>query len=180
MVAILALLVAGLLRSHAEILRQLHELGARRDRPIHDRPVDAPVELRPAPIGAPAAHDLVGETPDGEAIALGVAGAGHHTLLAFLSSGCATCHEFWQAFASPGRLGLLPGTRLVAVTRGVEAESVTAVRAVAPPNLTVVMSTQGWNDYARPRLALFRAGRWTGQRGRGRRNGNQLVPGPAA
>jgi hypothetical protein len=152
-VALLAFLVVGLLKSHAEILRQLHELGQGRDgiepaaQPfIGERSLDA---------GASLAHDLIGETPDGEAVAIGVAGAAHHTLVAFLSSGCATCTEFWGAFGRPTTLGLPPRTRLIVVTRGPEAESVTAIRDVAPADLTVVMSTQGWENYAIPGSPYF-------------------------
>jgi hypothetical protein len=151
--AMLTFLVVGLLKSHAEILRQFHELGQGRDA----------TEMAPQPLisGRPVgpegslAHDLIGESPDGESVAIGVAGAAHHTLVAFLSSGCATCAEFWGALGRPDTLGLPPRTRLVAVTRGPEAESVTAIRDVAPPDLTVVMSTQGWESYAVPGSPYF-------------------------
>jgi hypothetical protein len=150
-VAILALLVLGLLRSHAEILRQLHELREGAPPPA----TDVVIRPRAAPAGSRRAHDLVGETPDGEAVAVGVVGAPHHTLLAFLSSGCATCTEFWAAFAAPDRLALPPATRLVVATRGVEAESVSAIRKEAPADLTVVMSTAGWESYAVPGSPYF-------------------------
>ncbi len=151
-VAMLAFLVVGLLKSHAEILRQLHELAPR---PAESEfPPELPLGPRPVPVGT-RAHDLVGETPDGEAVAISVAGAAHHTLVAFLSSGCATCGEFWHAFATPDQLGLPPRTRLVVVTRGVEADSVTAIRDVAPANATVVMSTEGWESYAVPGSPYF-------------------------
>jgi hypothetical protein len=157
-VALLAFLVIGLLKSHAEILRQLHDLGVRPgspDRLDHGAALETPVPLRPLPGSSPAVRDLVGESPYGEAMALSVAGAGHHTLLAFLSSGCATCRQFWQAFATPERLGLPPDTRLVAVTRSPDAESVTAIRDEAPADLTVVMTTQGWEDYHIPGSPYF-------------------------
>src|SRR5690242_6577942 len=116
-VALLAVLVVGLLRSHAEILRRLHELGAG----IYDEEADGaastssttggvrtPVELRTRP-GVPEprsaegmvatdAHDIAGLTPLGSAAMAGVVGTGHTTLLAFLSSGCGTCADFWRAF----------------------------------------------------------------------------------
>jgi hypothetical protein len=148
-VAILAFLVVGLLRSHAEILGQLHQLG------LGGPQQDTPVELRPLSPGEAVAHDLVGETPAGETVAISVTGAAHTTLVAFLSSGCATCRQFWGAFRSPGRLGLPPNTRLVAVTRGPEAESVTAIAAEAPADLTVVMSTAVWENYRVPGSPYF-------------------------
>ncbi len=157
-VAMLSFLVVGLLKSHAEILRQLHDLGVPSDRSArfdHEAGLETPIEVRPLVSGGGLAHDLVGESPHGEAIALSVSGTDHHTLLAFLSSGCATCTEFWRSFATPQRLGLPPATRLVVVTRGPEAESVTAIRDEAPADLTVVMTSQGWADYRIPGSPYF-------------------------
>jgi hypothetical protein len=94
-----------------------------------------------------AAADLAGVGPRGQAHALRVAGTTHDTVLAFLSSGCTTCHVFWEEL----RQAALPrGTRLVIVTKGEDAESPTAVADVAPPDVTVVMSTAAWDDYAVP------------------------------
>ena len=69
-----------------------------------------------------SAPTIAGVTPRGDALAVTVAGGDHLTLLAFLSSGCATCAGFWQAFRTPGQLGLSPRTRLVVVTKGPELE----------------------------------------------------------
>lgn len=96
-IALLALLVAGLLRSHAEIIRSLHELGvdpADPGRPVPHSPSHghgdelrvAPGVPRPRTTDSVAAADLAGTSPTGDAIAVGVAGAKHDTLLAFLSS----------------------------------------------------------------------------------------------
>ena len=159
-VLILGVLVAGLLRSHAEILRSLHELGAGREDTAPRGPVDVPFEVRPGVVGpgaamGVAAADIVGVTPVDESALVSVTGAGRDTLLAFLSSGCLTCFTFWEAFA-PGRdLGLPAGTRLVVVTKGREMESPSAVRDLAPPGLTVVMSTQAWDDYGVPGSPYF-------------------------
>jgi hypothetical protein len=151
-VALLALLVAGLLRSHAMILRRLHELGAG-----VDGSVDATVDATAVPdLGLPqplsvsegrAAADLVGLGPHGEAQAVRVAGTRHDTILAFLSSGCSTCQTFWQELRN---VALPRGTRLVIVTKGAEAESPVAIAEVAPASVTVVMSSQAWDDYAVP------------------------------
>lgn len=184
-VALLGVLVIGLLRSHAEILRRLHELGAgvydERDEPetpgASDSPGttggrrrqrNAPVELRdhpdirtregvaePRPLDTPA-HDLVGTTPDGRVKAVGVVGVEHTTLLAFLSSGCGTCADFWRAFAT-GEADELPGydTRLVVVTKGVEEESPAAVAQLAPTNHVTLMSSQAFADYGVPVSPYF-------------------------
>lgn len=158
-VALLALLVVGLLRSHAEILRQLHTLGAGRQDVTPAGPAQAPFEVRPDVVGpadvtGTVAGDISGRTPDDEAALVSVSGE-HHTLLAFLSSGCLTCQNFWDAFASPATLGLPEGIRLVVVTKGAGMESESAVRGLAPPAQPVVMSTQAWDDYGVPGSPYF-------------------------
>ena len=154
-VAVLALLVAGLLRSHATILRRLHELGAGVEpaaAPAPDSDVSAPeldLDL-PQPPRVPRgrrAADIAGAGPSGEAHAIRVAGARHDTILVFLSSGCTTCHVFWDELAQDPTPG---GARLVVVTKGEDAESPAAVADLAPAGVTVVMSTQAWTDYAVP------------------------------
>ncbi len=86
---------------------------------------------------------------------MGVAGASHHTLLAFLSSGCLTCAEFWRAFADVDRLGLPSHVRPLIVTKSADGESVSAVEKLAPRQVTVVMSTQAWLDYEVPGSPYF-------------------------
>jgi hypothetical protein len=148
-VAVLALLVAGLLRSHAVILRRLHELGAGVDdtAPPPEQPPDLDLPRPPAVTEGRAAANLVGVGPRGEAQAIRVVGTRHDTVLAFLSSGCTTCHVFWNELreAVPPK-----GTRLVVVTKGAESESPAAVADVAPRGVTVVMSSQAWTDYEVP------------------------------
>ena len=150
-VALLGLLVIGLLKSHAEILRQLHELGAGRDEePGHAVPVGLP----PGGAGGGAAHDVTGRTPAGEAAVVAVVGVAHDTLLAFLSSGCLTCAGFWEALGAGGELGLPPRMRVVAVTKDPGEESEPAIRGLASGQ-TVVMSTQAWFDYEVPGSPYF-------------------------
>jgi hypothetical protein len=158
--ALLALLVAGLLRSHAEILRTFHDLGVGRDPDALARAGGAQVPVGPPTYGpvtagsATAAVDVSGVTPDGDAVVVGVVGATQPTLLAFLSSGCVTCHLFWDTFATP-KLDLPGGARLVVVARGPEAESESAVAAMAPAGVTVVMSSEAWDDYGVPGSPYF-------------------------
>jgi hypothetical protein len=146
-VAALAVLVVGLLRSHAEVLRRLHELGAG----LYDEATGPPAHAAPRGEPAGTAHDLAGVSPAGEAVAVGIVGAPRPTLLAFLSSGCATCAGFWEAFAGD-IMGDLPDrrTRLVVVTRGPEHESRSEVARLAPPGLTTVMSSAAFDDYGVP------------------------------
>jgi len=155
-VAVLTVLVAGLLRSHAVILRRLHELGGGVDgdpsRPQHHDDVagDHPDLDLPSPPavaeGRPAA-DVSGVEPRGGARAVRVAGTTHDTVLAFLTSGCTTCHAFWDELR---QIAPAQETRIVVVTKGEEAESPAAIADVAPTHLTVVMSSRAWTDYEVP------------------------------
>ncbi len=157
-VALLAVLVAGLLRSHAEILRSLHGLGV-------DLDPDAPEGAsRPAGITVPRpearaeprhAADLVGVTPTGDALSIAVVGAQHSTLIAFLTSGCSTCAEFWSAFASAARLPVPGDARLIVVTKGAEGESPGRLRKFTPRDVPVVMSSEAWAAYDVPVAPYF-------------------------
>ena len=140
---LLALLVAGLLRSHAEILRALHELGAGVDLDSSE-----PRRVAPARGGAvtgTAAVDIAGVDPHGDALAVAVAGTDHDTLLAFLSTGCDTCRPFWSALQ--GDLGL-PGVRTLVVVTDEESES--ELGRIAGPHVEVVASTAAWGAYDVP------------------------------
>jgi hypothetical protein len=165
-ILLLAVLVIGLLRSHAEILRRLHDLGA----DVYDDGRGAgaaqaaqPVAFEtaagvPEPRATPGTgvSDIAGVTPTGSSVAVGVAGADHSTLIAFLSSGCLTCQTFWEAFARED-LDDLPGrdTRLVVVTRGPEAESPDAIASLAPATVTTVLSSEAWEHYDVPVSPYF-------------------------
>jgi hypothetical protein len=154
-IVLLGLLVVGLLRSHAEILRKLHELGAGVD---PDATSTAGVTSAvPAPVRRTAAtgYDISGTTPNDEAVRIGVVGARQSTLLAFLSSGCLTCGGFWETFATTDRLAMPGGARLVIVTKGPEAESVSRVRELSPAAVPVVMSTGAWLEYKVPATPYF-------------------------
>ncbi len=171
-VLLMGVLVAGLLRSHADILKALHDLGVGVGEPGsahgHDRrgrQDSAAAGGTPVPltIGPPlpgerdstSAPTVVGVTPRGDALAVSVTGGGHLTLLAFLSSGCATCAGFWRAFQTPDRLGLPVHTRLVVVTKGPDMEIPGEVAAQTPEGLPVVMSTEAWSDYEVPGSPFF-------------------------
>ncbi|MHB1986478.1 MAG: hypothetical protein ACYCSF_00600 [Acidimicrobiales bacterium] len=177
LVLLLALLVAGLLRSHADIVRTLHEMGA----PIGDpsvSPASAPLSVgklsassgvRRSPEGmlqvgpvmpprpaASAVFDLEGLTPSGDALGVAVSGVERHTLLAFLSSGCSSCGQFWE------ELGQTPSAlpfevRPVIVTKGAEAEVPASVENLSgPPGVvSVIMSTKAWRDYEVPGSPFF-------------------------
>jgi hypothetical protein len=155
---LLAVLVVGLLRSHAAILRRLHELGVGVADPGGDD--RSPVRVLagvPEPVDRPSsvAHDLSGRGLGEDVVALRVVGAPHDTLLAFLSSGCLTCGRFWEAFADRRTLHLPPGTRLVVVTKDPAEESPSRLAELAAPGLDVVMSSRAWNAYSVPGSPYF-------------------------
>jgi hypothetical protein len=148
--ALLALLLVGLLRSHAEILRRLPEP---RDDAAPTPPSaavtaapDLPVHL-PGPRGGSERPvvDIVGATLDGAQLAISPTAT--DTLVAFLSSGCLTCKTFWDGLRAEQREPLPRGVRLVVVVKDREAESPSRLRDLAPPDVPVVMSSQAWADY---------------------------------
>jgi hypothetical protein len=147
-IVLLTILVAGLLRSHADILRRLHALDG------GEEPQDVPVMLSSRATGR-GAPDFAGTSLNGDAALVAVSGARHRTLLAFLSSGCLTCAEFWDAFADIGALDLPADLRLVAVTKDATEESPAALRSLASPGLTVVMSSAAWAEYEVPGSPYF-------------------------
>lgn len=141
-IALLGLLVVGLLRSHTEILAKLHALEAGTGSGGAGAGAGGA-----GPVAAREASDVTGETLAGEVIRVGVAGARHDTLLAFLTSGCFTCIGFWDRFRSGRRLRVPGGARLVIVTKGPEAESPSKLAEIAPPDHALVLSTRAWEQY---------------------------------
>jgi hypothetical protein len=181
-VALLAVLVAGLLRSHADILKALHDLGAGVGDPVdgehpghgHGHGGDHGARSGPLTIGPPlpgerdsvSAPTIAGVTPDGDARAVAVGTSDQLTLIAFLSSGCSTCADFWTAFARPEQLGLPDGIRPVVVTKGPDLEIAGELRGRA--RVPVIMSTEAWSDYEVPGSPFFvlvdgRSGRRIGE-----------------
>lgn len=151
LLVVLSVLVAGLLRGYASVLRRLHELepgrleanGFRLDEPPAARLAD------PTPRADwTEAHDLAGESLRGELVATRVTGVEHDTVLLFLSSGCSSCAVFWDELASAAPL---PGdTRLIVVAQGDEAEDPAVLQRLAAPHLDVIRSSQAWRDYEVP------------------------------
>ena len=156
--ALLALLLIGLLRSHAEILRRLpdaagdadhaaHAGTARRppDTGGHGDPATLPAHLPgPRGTGGPVV-DIVGSTLDGAQMSISPART--DTLIAFLSSGCLTCKTFWDGLRADRREPLPQNIRLLVVVKDREMESPSRLRDLAPPDIPVVMSSQAWTDY---------------------------------
>jgi hypothetical protein len=146
LLVLLVILVAGLLRSHAEIMRRLGP---------GDEPVTPARSV--AVSGAPgsmaqSAPELAGVTPAGDAVKLAFeGGGGAPTLLAFLTSGCGSCAEFW---GSLGDRPLPAGVRTVIVTHGAERERPAKLLSFSPA-IPVVMSERAWSDYEIPGSPYF-------------------------
>ena len=164
-VAVLGALVIGLLRSHAEILRRLHELGA----DVYEDGAAGGTEAGPTPVGlttvsraraptrAPTdqVNDIQGVSPDGRAVAVSLVGDAP-SLLAFLSSGCTTCADIWSAIDDlrPDQLPV-EDMRIVAVTRDAAQESPAAIARLAPARHTTLMSSAAWHRFDVPGSPYF-------------------------
>ena len=168
-IALLAVLVLGLLRSHALILRALHELGAglelEKDAAagagarLAGAPGPVAVQIEPGVVPATReassrAHDVVGEDLRGRPAHVELAGAGAGaTLLAFLTSGCSVCLTFWEEFGPDTQT---PGdARLVVVAKGSAEESPATLAKLARPGVEVVASSGAWVDYDIPGSPYF-------------------------
>lgn len=182
-IALLGVLVLGLLRSHALILKALHELGAglelEKEASAHTDHAhdDATASVGPVPVSiepgvtpptrkaSSRAHDVLGEDLEGRPAVLELAAAngsqdaangtddGRPTLLAFLTSGCSVCLTFWQELGPDTETP--GGARLVVVTKGVPDESARTLARLARPGLEVVASSGAWLDYDIPGSPYF-------------------------
>jgi hypothetical protein len=167
-IVLLGLLVLGLLRSHALILKALHELGAGLELEKEagtgvtratsgGSPGPVPVELESGVVPATRhdsarGHDVVGTALDRTERRLEVTAPGSRTLLAFLTSGCSVCQTFWEEFQHEVDV---PGDgSLVVVAKGPEEESVSSLKALAG-RLDVVQSSRAWVDYDIPGSPYF-------------------------
>jgi hypothetical protein len=143
----LAVLVAGLLRSHAEILRRLHDLGAgygEEAGPGSRAGATSPVSLG----RTPAVAAITGLTPIGEGVSIAMGRPGERTLILFLSSGCSRCQRWWDALQSGAHRTL--GARIVAVGRDADEESPAVLGGLAPADVSVVLSSEAWSAYRVP------------------------------
>ncbi len=158
--ALLCVLVAGLLRAYATVLRRLHALdgGAapsteappfRTISSVPAPPTDQPSRIEGRDEWQPA-HDLDGVSLTGEIVAARTVGVQHDTVVAFLSSGCEGCTGFWHELATPGSWQLPGDTRLLVVSKGAGEESPAALGQLCPPGVDLLMSSQAWTDYQVP------------------------------
>jgi hypothetical protein len=141
---VLTVLVIGLLRGHAELLRRL-----------------GPEPRTPPAFGSSAAAGSSTAAVDITGVALDGGARGHAfsardstpVLLAFLTSGCAACEAFFASFAD-ARTDALVGVPLLIVTHGPQREDTGRLRHLAGDAPTV-LSSQAWRDYQVPGSPYF-------------------------
>ena len=165
---LLGVLVLGLLRSHALILKALHELGAGLElekeagtgvtmATTGGKPGPVPVELETGVVQATrkdsaTAHDIIGTDLDRVEQRVTVTTPGSRTLLAFLTSGCTVCQTFWDEFH--GQVDVPGDGELRIIAKGAGEESVSSLRALAGDR-DVVQSSGAWVDYDIPGSPYF-------------------------
>jgi hypothetical protein len=163
LLAVLAVFVVALLRSHAETIRRLVALErAAPGEAEWQHSADSAAAVAPVSAKAPAGSSrpralpvppIVGRTLAGDAVQLDAAGHDGPTLLAFLSSGCAACEPLWEGLRSGAAVPA--GARLLVIVKDASEESPGRIQELAPPGWEVLMSTQAWRDYAVPSSPHF-------------------------
>ena len=149
-ILLLVVLVAGLLKSHAEILRQLHQLGVSDDGDVSRQvPTLRTTGFEKTPVG-----EISGLDPSGSARSVSLEHGHGETLLAFLSTGCASCRVFWETLGDDIEMPT-PSTRPVIVTKGAAAESPGKVAELAPEGVTLIMSDEAWDTFRVPLTPYF-------------------------
>jgi hypothetical protein len=141
--------IVALLRSHADILRRLAVLeeggGAQPSAP--SAPAVGGLEVL-------TSHEISGLTLAGDAVVLSFGAGSPVTLLAFLTSGCASCAPLWASMGEAPAFET-PAERIVIVTHDASRESPERVRGLAPSGVEVVMASAAWEDYAVPASPHF-------------------------
>jgi hypothetical protein len=151
-IVLLAVLVGGLLKSHAEILRQLDALGASEDGSVSV----GSAQTRPKTTGFEKAPTttLAGVDLAGGSVSMSLDHGRGNTLLAFLSSGCLSCETFWKEFGGDFELPT-PDTRTVILTKGPNSESPSKLGELAPERIPLLMSDEVWDTFRVPMTPYF-------------------------
>jgi hypothetical protein len=167
-VAVLALFVLGLLRSHAELLRRITELAGR---PTADAANGSGSRLETMPEGVLPVPDEVARTPVSK-----IGGVDcdlrpyeqrlrdlreQYLLVAFLSTTCLSCLEIWRdiieagAEAAPIEAGD-DAAALLLVLKGREEENLGKARALAVDTpVPVILSAEAWAELEVPGSPYF-------------------------
>jgi hypothetical protein len=157
--AVLCVLVAGLLRGYAAVLRRLHELDSGAATGSAPPPFRTVAGIPEPSVGGQRiegrdewaeSHDVDGVTLAGEIVSVRTVGVEHDTILAFLSSNCEGCTGFWHELGDRGSWTTPLGSRLLVVTKSPEDESPSVLSQMCPDDVDLVMSSQAWADFEVP------------------------------
>ncbi len=135
--------IVALLRSHADILRRLAVL---------EDGGGPPAARSASPVGGGevvAATPIQGTTPGGDSVMVSFGAGSPVTLLAFLTSGCASCAPLWAGLRDPEEVTRL-ADRVMVITHDPTRESPARIGRLAPPRAEVVMSTAAWRTMRFP------------------------------
>lgn len=149
LLVLLSILMAGLLRTQAAILQELHGQSGHEDNEAVD------FEALGGARGPRVAVNVAGETPDAQPVSVDVLEVGHDTLLAFLSTSCIACEEFWDEFREGLPLPVASDTKVVIVAKDRREESPSRIADRRPAALEVVHSGPAWTDYGVPMSPYF-------------------------
>ncbi|HJR91455.1 MAG TPA: hypothetical protein VJ938_03350 [Acidimicrobiia bacterium] len=150
-IALLVVLVAGLLRSHADILRRLHALDGG-DEPAGARATTGLMLGRTRSGNLPT--HISGTSPGGSATSVSLTGSRGLVLAAFLSTGCSSCRTFWQDLGGGVDMPA-PDVRPVIVTRSADEESASKIAELAGGATPIIQSTEAWDDFKVPGSPYF-------------------------
>ena len=163
-ICILGLVVIALAHSYSGLAARVERTGEAA--PARQPVTTTELELVGQNAGFASLRDLDGVTPGGERVLLPLAGAPNDTLLAFLSSSCASCRALWEGMQAAAATDLFDQVRLVVVSKGPDRESpsMMADLAARAGGADVVMSSQAWMDVQVPGTPYFAlVGRRTGE-----------------
>ncbi len=154
-VGLLAILVFGLLRSHADILRRLESIGAGTDLGSEGHAHENELRLNIGSKPGQATPDLVGVDPAGDPVAISTGVGVDPLLIAFLSTTCSSCSVFWENLN--GTENYIGGRkhRVVIATLGADEESPSRAASLSRGSADVVMTSQGWEDFDVPGAPYF-------------------------
>jgi len=158
---LLALLVVGLLRSHAEILQRLSHMG--HADPDHDAtptgdeiaPGLAPLPSIDLQAARPQISSISGVTLDLERIEVPISGNGGYRLLAFLGTGCLSCLDFLTELRDGQPPAIPERVELLVITKDPAEENLARLREAGPFEVPVIMATPAWEQCGVPGSPYF-------------------------
>lgn len=151
----LGMLVVGLLRANADILRRLESVGAGLEGSSASSHDHGAITLTRKPETAVSHRTIAGVTPDGEPLVASLASGTDPTLVAFLSTTCSTCTPFWEGLESSVMHFGGHRHRVVIVTLGESEESPTRAQSMRRGSVDVIMSSDGWSSFEVPGAPYF-------------------------